>query len=382
LTNCDILRGMNCPSCSHKLRRIKTKSEVLEICPHCKGIWFDSGELVNFVRDLSKRENILPEKPRLFKRREVHISDTNVKNNKSCPRCNLVMQTFNYCYDSNVFLEKCTDCHGIWADSKDVLKIARYIKQDFTSTKIGEDLIRQTEKMERIKEIGQLGEELTNQAGIGMLFIPHLILPLWDDEERVRFPVITFTIIILCVLTFLGEIFWIRDANGFFRNFGFVVGDFFSMGLITSMFLHGGLLHLIGNMYFLWLFGDNVEDRFGRAWYPVFYLCCGIAASILHSIFNHSSVVPVIGASGAISGVMGAYMLFYPFAKVRVLFITRVVGVPACLFLGGWFLLQLAFGLIYNITDYSHIAWFAHIGGFIFGIVIAYIRNTMDQRSI
>jgi Zn-finger nucleic acid-binding protein len=104
---------MNCPSYSNKLRRIKAKSEVLDICPRCKGIWFDSGELVDFVKELVKSENVLPEKTRLFERRQVHVSDEVVENNKSCPRCNLVMQTFNYCYDSNVFLEKCPDCHGI-----------------------------------------------------------------------------------------------------------------------------------------------------------------------------------------------------------------------------------------------------------------------------
>ena len=100
----------------------------------------------------------------------------------------------------------------------------------------------------------------------------------------------------------------------------------------------------------------------------------------MHSIFNHNSVVPAIGASGAISGAMGAYMIFYPSAKVRILFITRVVGIPAWLFLGGWFLFQLAFGLIYEITDYSNIAWFAHIGGFIFGAVAACLKNRMVKR--
>lgn len=371
---------MNCSSCSHKLRRIKAKSEILDICPRCKGIWFDSGELVNFVRELAKSEKVLPEKTRLFERRKVLTSDASMENNKSCPRCNIVMQTFNYCYDSNVFLDKCPGCGGIWTDAKHVLKIVRYTKQDSTSVKIGQDLAKQTEKLENIKEIGQLGRELTQSANIGMYYMPRLILPLSDDVERIRFPIITVSIILLCVFSFLGEVFWIRDAKEFFRSFGFIAGDFFSMGLITSMFLHAGILHLIGNMYFLWLFGDNVEDRFGRVWYPVFYLCCGIGASILHSIFNHNSVVPAIGASGAISGVMGAYMLFYPSAMVRVLFITRVVGVPAWLFLGGWFIFQLAFGLIHNITDYSNIAWFAHIGGFVFGIAAACFKKRLDQR--
>ncbi|MBN2592537.1 MAG: rhomboid family intramembrane serine protease [Sedimentisphaerales bacterium] len=371
---------MNCPSCSHKLRRIKVKSDVLDICPHCKGIWFDSGEFVTFFRELAKSDGVLPEKTRLFERRQVQNTNETIENDKSCPRCDIPMQTFNYCYDSNVFLEKCPNCHGIWADGGDVFKIAQYIKQDSTAVKIGADLARQAEKLEHIKEIGQLGRELMQSTNIGMYYMPRLILPLSDEEECMRFPVITVSIILLCVLTFLAEVLWIRDAEEFFRIFGFIAGDFFSVGLITSMFLHAGILHLIGNMYFLWLFGDNVEDRLGRIWYTVFYLFSGTAASILHSIFNHNSSIPAIGASGAISGVMGAYMIFYPYAKVRILFITRIVGVPAWIFMGIWFLLQLVFGLIHNITDYSNIAWFAHIGGFVFGITAAYLKNRMAQR--
>jgi membrane associated rhomboid family serine protease len=245
---------------------------------------------------------------------------------------------------------------------------------------IGRDLARQTEKLERMNELGQLGNDLTSSANIGMLFMPRLILPLSDDEERERFPAITVTIITVCALAFLGEVYWVRGAEGFFRKFGFIAGHFFSIGIITSMFLHAGPLHLVCNMYFLWLFGDNVEDKLGRIWYPVFYLFCGIAASVLHSVFNWGSLTPAIGASGAISGVMGAYMIFFPFASVRVLFILRVVNVPAWLFLGGWFAFQLSFGLIHRTTEFSQIAWFAHIGGFAFGAIVAYLKKTSAKK--
>ncbi|MFB0525013.1 MAG: rhomboid family intramembrane serine protease [Phycisphaerae bacterium] len=370
---------MNCPFCSIKLRRVKVKSEVLDICPRCKGIWFDSGEFVNFIRELTKSEDIRPETLRLFESRKINTLETIKEEDKICPHCELVMHRFNYCYDSNVFLDKCPRCHGIWTDAEEVLKIAQYMKVDPRIVEIGEEIAIQIEKQEHIKELGQLGKDLSSRISRVVWFMPHLIIPISDEVERERLPVITIAIILLCALVFLGEIFWIADAEGFLRSFGFIAGQFFSVGLITSMFLHGGLIHLIGNMYFLWLFGDNVEDRFTRLGYVTFYLCCGIAASVTHSIFNWHSTIPAVGASGAISGVMGAYMIFYPVAMIKVLFICRVVDVPAWMFLGTWFIFQLVFGLMHNNTGYSNIAWFAHIGGFICGVFVAYYKKTRKR---
>jgi len=371
---------MKCPFCSNKLRRVKFKSDVLDICPRCKGIWFDCGELVNYIKALVNSEDIQPERTRLFERREVDTTDTTKEKDKICPRCNLVMHRFNYCYDSNIFLDKCPSCHGIWTDSGEGRKIAQYIKHDERIDEIGRELARQTDRLKNIKDLSQLGEDLASRAGIGMLFLPRVIFPISDDEESERFPAITITIISLCVLAFWGELFWIADAERFFRSYGFIARNIFGVGLITSMFFHVGLFHLIGNMYFLWLFGDNVEDRFSRFGYVVFYLCCGIAANVIHSVFNWNSTLPAIGASGAVSGVMGAYMLFYPSAMIKVLFICRIVEVPAWMFLGGWLLLQLTFGLLYKGTGYCDIAWFAHVGGFVFGIIVAYLKKESARR--
>jgi len=370
---------MNCPSCSNKLWRARAKSGLVDICPRCKGIWFDSGELVDFVRQLTKSEDIHPETPRLFEPRKVRTLDTVKEEDKICPHCKSVMHRFNYCYDSNVFLDKCPSCHGIWTDRGEAQKIAQYMKVDARIVEIGEDLTRQTDSLERIGELGQLGTDLSSRVGFGMFFMPRLILPLSDDTERERFPVITIAIIVLCVLAFLGQVFGVTEPQKFLLTFGFIPRHFFSLGLITSMFLHGGIIHLIGNMYFLWLFGDNIEDRFTRLGYVVFYLSCEIAANILHSIFNWHSTIPAVGASGAISGVMGAYMIFYPIATIKVLFIHRVVDVPAWMFLGAWFIFQLIFALMPNNTGYSNIAWFAHIGGFVFGVFVAYYKKTSNR---
>jgi len=141
------------------------------------------------------------------------------------------------------------------------------------------------------------------------------------------------------------------------------------LSILTSIFMHGSFLHLLGNMLFLWIFGNNIEDYLGRLRFIFFYLACGIGASLIHILFNLNSTTPVIGASGAVSGVMGAYLILYPHAKVRTLvflfiFIT-FVDIPAFIFLIIWF----AFQFLYA-GGQSSIAWLAHVGGFILGILL------------
>ncbi|HEU4800984.1 MAG TPA: rhomboid family intramembrane serine protease [Gemmatimonadales bacterium] len=144
--------------------------------------------------------------------------------------------------------------------------------------------------------------------------------------------------------------------------------------MITSMFLHGGWLHLIGNMWFLWVFGNNVEDSMGRIRYIVFYLLCGLAAAGLQTMFAPSSAIPMLGASGAIGGVMGAYVLLYPRVRVHMLvvlvvFVTRI-QVPAFLMLGYWFLLQLVGGAATAGSEEGGVAFWAHVGGFLAGALL------------
>lgn len=144
---------------------------------------------------------------------------------------------------------------------------------------------------------------------------------------------------------------------------------------VSSMFLHGGLLHLLGNMWTLWIFGDNVEDWFGHAGFLVFYLFCGVASGVMHLIANWGSTLPTIGASGAIAGVMGAYFLLYPRARVLTLlpiFFVFFVELPAYVFLGFWFLLQLLSGAASS-GGAGGIAWWAHVGGFLTGAAVVFV---------
>src|SRR5919198_6161680 len=176
------------------------------------------------------------------------------------------------------------------------------------------------------------------------------MIPLRDVIPSRTVPSITITIIALNALAWLFEVSLPPDVlDQFLRIYGVVPADFRPPTLITSMFLHGGWMHVIGNMWYLWIFGDNVEDRLGHGRFLVFYLLCGVAAALAQTITAPDSVVPMVGASGAIAGVMGAYFVLYPHSRIVTLvplfFFFQVIEVPAILFLGIWFLMQFVSGV-------------------------------------
>ena len=212
-----------------------------------------------------------------------------------------------------------------------------------------------------------------------------MFFPYKDDNPRVLFPFVTFGIITLNVLIFIGQ-FWISGndpaiGKSLVYMYGFVPAEFNPLTIFTSMFMHGGFAHIIGNMWFLYIFGDNVESILGHVKYFMFYLACGIGAALAQFFVEPASQIPMIGASGAVAGVLGAYMIRFPKARVHVLaviiiFITTFV-VPAQIVLGLWFLMQLSGGLgSLGVDTTGGVAWFAHIGGFIIGITsLKYFQN-------
>jgi len=199
-----------------------------------------------------------------------------------------------------------------------------------------------------------------------------------DDSSRRTFPLVTYALIALNVLFFFveqsgGEAFIVRWAFVPRRFSANPAGDF--QTLFTSMFMHAGWLHLGGNMLYLWIFGDNVEDRFGHIGFLIFYFLCGLAASFAQLAFSLGSSVPNLGASGAIAGVLGAYILLFPQGRVRVLQGQQVVQMPALIVIGLWILLQFFSGIgsISNTADSGGVAYMAHIGGFVAGFVLTFL---------
>jgi membrane associated rhomboid family serine protease len=215
------------------------------------------------------------------------------------------------------------------------------------------------------------------------------MIPLKDDNPTRHFPVVTLALIVVNAIVFAYQLL-LPEAQGrrLVESFGAIPADILGLEprgaglpsapvtLLSSMFLHGSILHLGGNMLYLWIFGNNIEDRLGALRFVGFYLVSGLGAHALHIATSRASVVPTIGASGAIAGVLGAYLLLYPRARVLVLvplgFFTRLVWIPAVIVLSFWILLQFLNGLpSLGGADLGGVAWFAHVGGFIVGLVLA-----------
>jgi membrane associated rhomboid family serine protease len=213
------------------------------------------------------------------------------------------------------------------------------------------------------------------------------MFPIGDDNSGERsFPVVTYALIALNVLFFLVEL---NGGDSFIQQWSLVprrflanpAGDFPT--IFTSMFMHAGWIHLLGNMLYLWIFGDNVEDSFGHAKFLIFYLLCGIAATLAQLVFTATSSVPNLGASGAIAGVLGAYIVMFPRGQVRVMMGRGIIPMPALVVIGFWIVLQFVSGIgsISQSAETGGVAYMAHIGGFIAGIVLTFIFRTIGTRQ-
>lgn len=217
------------------------------------------------------------------------------------------------------------------------------------------------------------------------------MIPIRDKTPSRTFPFVNIGLIITNILVFTYEISLGQEMGPFVEMSGIrparmiwllnnqpinVPGIVFPF--LSSMFVHGGWFHIIGNMWYLWIFGDNVEDRMGHSRYLIFYLLCGMAAGVTHVYFNQASNIPTVGASGAIAGVMGAYLMLYPLGKVSTLvpifFFITFIDVPALFFLGIWIILQFVQGTISTTIsqDTAGVAWWAHLGGFFAGAILIF----------
>jgi membrane associated rhomboid family serine protease len=225
------------------------------------------------------------------------------------------------------------------------------------------------------------------------------MIPLRDENPSKTVPIVNASLILANLSVFVYQIFFVPGgAEPFILRLGFIPYEIthatdlgpenlvpVPLTIITSMFIHGGWLHLLSNMLYLWIFGDNVEDILGHFKYLVFYFMCGVTASLTHGFLNLSSQVPTIGASGAIAGVLGAYMFLFPRARIRTLLVlfvlVQVVSIPAIILLGYWILIQVLSGITeFGSRTTSGIAWFAHVGGFVTGLVLITMMKKRTGR--
>ncbi len=223
------------------------------------------------------------------------------------------------------------------------------------------------------------------------------MIPFKDDNPTRTVPYITIAFIVMNVIVYFIQLTSVADPRTIVYSFGAIPHFLLTfsstqpispMGTVfTSMFMHGGLLHIGTNMLFLWIFGNNIEDQLGHIKFIIFYLLCGVLAAYSHALSGPSSMIPMIGASGAVSGVLGAYLLLFPKARVHTLiflgFFIQVVRLPAVFVIGFWIVIQFINGLVSKgAANNGGVAWFAHIGGFIAGMVLIKLFINRNRRII
>jgi len=360
-----------CPKCLSDMTELEHQGVTIDVCPGCRGIWLDPGELAQ-LRGASED---LPTAPDNIASGTRYLETSTY----ICPRCQGGFDTFEYAPGTGLYIDRCKTCQGIYLDAGELKKVhavtGRRKLLGLESPDSADRALRETMKRERARHGKSKPGSYSSgsgrsSSGAGIYFFQLLTgLPVEVDAKRARFPAITVALIVINVLAFLFQMLAVNDVYYFYSTYAFIPERLFhggvegGMGLFTSMFLHGGWLHILGNMYFLWVFGDNVEDRLNRGLFVVFYLLCGIAASLIHGAMTNNPEIPTLGASGAISGIMGAYLVLYPRRRMYQIIFFMQFRVSVAFYLLFWLGLQ----FIYTGMGMAGVAWFAHIGGFAVG---------------
>ena len=364
---------MKCPNCGARLNKYVYHGTAVDVCADCGGVWFEGEELKLFISKFLERNSDIPEaKIDLNKQIKIQKEIEYSESLRLCPKCGDRMPVFNFAYDSNIILNRCDICEGIWADGKEIHALAIHRKGNENMRELGRAIVETTNESEQLRRLAELGGSLSQNARV-WYFLPKIILPLKDTAKRSIFPIATISLIVLNVLIFVYQSVYIIDPESFFNTLGTVPTKFINNGayftIFTSMFLHADFWHLVGNMFFLWMFGGNIEESFGRARFLIFYFLAGIFSDLIFIAANQLLDIPAFGASGAIAGVMGAYFILYPRAEIKTLVINQIIDIPVYFYLGGWIIAQ----ILWSLAEVPGIAWSAHISGFIFGAFIGWL---------
>jgi membrane associated rhomboid family serine protease len=353
-----------CPKCYSDMGPVLHQGVTVDVCTRCKGLWLDPGELAA----LRGADQDVPAE----RIQETHPDPTSY----ICPRCEGGFETFEYVRGTGLYVDRCKNCHGIWLDAGELQKVRTFTdRKRFMRLETDQEKLRKLIEQQKHKQAAYStlspSEDAPPRTGV-YLFQLLTGLPVEVSNPRSRFPIITLGLVLSCAAVFVLQLSKGEDLD-FYWRFAFVPELFKHgqgiAGLLTSMFLHGSLWHLLGNLYFLWLFGDNVEDRLNRFGYLLFYLFCGVAASLTHALLTDQPMLPTIGASGAISGIMGAYLVLYPKRKMYQIFFFIQFKVSVMFYLLFWLGMQFLFSGIGG----GNVAWYAHIGGFLAGVLGIYL---------
>ena len=352
----------------------------LDICRLCQGLWFDKGELAKF----NKFDLDFPLAP------GKGITKKHV--GARCPRCDVLMKVIQYAPGADFEVDRCSSCGGVWLDKYEIRKIQEILTDERklwlkVVGRLDEVVLRERELWERYQAelVKREASATLSKAGWLFMFLTRLPCEVYNPVHR--FPKVTLALILANVFVFLLTNVFLTEQNArrFFLTYSFVPDQFCQMQqtwtLLTSMFLHGSTIHLMGNMYFLYTFGDNVEDALGHWKFLTFYFLCGLAAILGYFAGQVHSTVPTVGASGAISGVLGAYMFLFRRRKIYFLLLFAAIKISAVWYLGFWIAFQIL-AAFQPLAERGGVAYVAHLGGFAVGLVFIISYCAWKKREV
>lgn len=362
--------GLPCPECTRGMRGLKCADQIVFACREWHGIWFPKGALSVFKEqvkhfDLTKVTIDSPEK-----------ADPSAI--RGCPHCQESLESKPYGYQSKITLLRCSKCEGNWiaaADFSELLKLSR-LGQELRPhlQAIATELKEVQKEKEAWAEVGRIGQAAGTRGWVGYYPPVFIVVPL-SAESGTRPTWGTFLLAIINIIVFAATAAASGEAfHNVLRTYAMIPSEVMRghglLSLVTSSFLHADFLHLLGNMLFLFVFGRAVESGAGTWKFLQIYFLTLVAADVGHLVTHLHSDIPTVGASGAISGVMGAFMGLYPTKKIKTYVLGAIVDIPSWLYLGGWFLSQVWQASLGSYIGESGIAWMAHLVGFMAGFLL------------
>ena len=369
-----------CPSCPGQLEPVSYEGVNLDICRVCHGLWFDKGELAKF----NKFDADFPLSP--------GKGITKKRAGARCPRCDVLMKVIQYAPGADFEVDRCGGCGGVCLDKNEIRKIQEILTEERKLWlkivgRLDEVVLRERDLWVRYNaELAKREAAATiSTAGWLFMFLTRLPREVYNPVHLV--PKVTIALVLTNVLVFLlaNTFLTKQNAPGFFLTYGFVPDQFRQMqhpwSLLTSMFLHGSMVHLLGNMYFLYTFGDNVEDALGHWKFLAFYVLCGLAAILVHFAAHVHSTIPTVGASGAISGILGAYIFLFRRRKICFLVLFWPLKISAVCYLGFWIAFQIL-AAFQSLPEKGGVAYLAHAGGFAMGVALVISYCAWKKRTV
>lgn len=364
-----------CPLCGDGLAITPLEASSALTCYGCGGRWLGPEDLEGYLNRLAADPKVMPSP--FLNLAGVIVQGDMLERPRSasrCPDCRETLELLNYGYDSNIMLERCPYAHGVWLRAEQLRPLASLAKGNQRL----EPLLESLRAARRVREAHEsLRDDVVYATTAIVPFVPIWFFPYDTDRSRRSPAVVTAMLILLNVL-----VYWLQPQERWFVGLFALraaVAPLLPWTIVTHMFLHGGFLHLAFNMFFLWLFGRDVEDELGPARFRRLYFLSGIAAAAGQFAFSLDFHNALLGASGAISGVLGAFFYLFPGARI-VMRSTMQAGEArpsAKLFLGLWFIKQVH----HAFTLWSHVAWFSHVAGFLAGMALAAWHRKKAEES-